>query len=213
MEFTSNYDKQCEEWRQKFLGMNQEEICAKLPEIQDDESDLTLWHFGRQFAVSKDTGDIRALSDDGPVDAMAKMNIYTLFWYAKKDAAHMGEWLPYRELKSAAPFGAAFQRGVLEPIAATFSGKSDLLAEAVRTLRGERLSATGFLLWAFLCIPVKLNFWDADDEFPAQANLLFDGNSTDFNHVESIATIATECMHQLADAAGLKLKGSPFYRF
>lgn len=213
MEFTSNYDRQCEEWRQKFLTMDQEEICRRLPELQADEKDLTLWHFGRQFAVDRRTGEIRALSDDRPVEAMARMNIYTLFWYAKKGAANTGEWLPYWELKTAAPFGAAFQRGILEPIAATFSGKGDALADAVKSLRGQRLSDTGFLLWAFLCIPVKLNFWDADEEFPAQANMLFDRNSTDFNHVESVATIATECMHQLADAAGLRLKGSPFMRF
>lgn len=213
MEFTSNYDKQCEIWRQKFLTMDLGEIFEKLPELQDDGEDLTLWHFGRHFAVSKKTGDIRCLSDDRPADAMAKMNIYTLFWYAKKNVIHTGEWLPYRELKSATPFAAAFQKGILDPIAVTFAGKSDLLAEAVETMRGRRLSSTGYLLWAFLCIPVKLNFWDADEEFPAQANLLFDRSATDFNHIESIATIATECMHQLADAAGLKLKGSPFFRF
>lgn len=213
MEFTSNYDKQCEEWRQKFLTMDQEEICQRLPELQAHGGDLTLWHFGRQFAIDRQTGEIRALSDERPVEAMAKMNIYTLFQYAKKGAANTGEWLPYRELKSASPFAAAFRRGILEPIAATFSGQGDALAEAVKSLRGQQLSDTGFLLWAFLCMPVKLNFWDVDEEFPAQANMLFDRNSTDFNHVESVATIATECMHQLADAAGLKLKGSPFIRF
>ena len=63
------------------------------------------------------------------------------------------------------------------------------------------------------CIPVRLNFWDADDEFPAQANLLFDSSATDFNHVESIVTIATEALYQLAEAAELTLKGCPFFRF
>ena len=75
------------------------------------------------------------------------------------------------------------------------------------------MSASGFLLKAFECIPVRLNFWDADEEFPAQANLLFDSSATDFNHEESIATIATEGMYQLADVAGLQLAGSPFIRF
>lgn len=66
---------------------------------------------------------------------------------------------------------------------------------------------------AFACIPVRLNFWDGDEEFPAQANLLFDSSAADFNHEESIAVIAAEGMYQLADAAGLQLLGSPFIRF
>ena len=39
---------------------------------------------------------------------------------------------------------------------------------------------------------MRVLFWDADDEFPAQANLLFDKNATDFIHVESVVTIASQ---------------------
>ena len=194
--------------------MDQEELCRRLPEIEKREDVLALEHFGRQLAVDRKDGNIRALSDDGPVYVMSKFNVYTLFWYVKEQTRCLtGEWLPYWELKNGAPFGPAFRKGILEPIGATFSGHVDLLAEAVEKLKGERLSSSGFMLHAFQCIPMRLNFWDGDEEFPAQANLLFDSSATDFNHVESIATIAVECMYQLADAAGLEVKGNPLLRF
>ncbi len=213
MEQISNYEKQCEEWRQRFLTMDQEEICGKLPEIKKTEEKLALWHYGREFAVDRGDGKIRAVSDNRTVDVMPRLNIYTLFWYAKKDAVLSGRWVPFRELRNASPFGNAFQKGVLESLAATFSGHEELLESAVGKLRGVRLSASGFRLPAFSCMPVRLNFWDADDEFPAQANLLFDSSATDFNHVESVVTIATEALYQLANVAGLPVKGSPFCRF
>lgn len=213
MEGTSNYEKQCEDWRQKFLTMDQEDICRRLPEIKKTEDRLILWHYGREFAVDRNDGRIQGLSDDRKVEIMPKLNIYTLFWYAKKDAVQTGNWIPFRELKGAAPFAAAFQQGILEPLAATFSGHEELLELAVKGLRGMRLSASGFQIFAFSCMPVKLNFWDGDDEFPAQANLLFDSSATDFDHVESIVTIATEALYQLADVSGLPVKGSPFFRF
>lgn len=213
MEYTSNYERQCEEWRKTFLTMDQEDICRRLPEIHLTEEKLELWHFGRLFTVDRKDGRICVSSDNKPVDAMPKMNIYTLFWHAAQNGVHTGKWVPYQELKGASPFEAAFKKGILQPIALTFSGKEELLERAVKSLRGERVSASGFLLKAFECIPVRLNFWDADEEFPAQANLLFDSSATDFNHEESIATIATEGMYQLADAAGLQLTGSPFIRF
>lgn len=213
MEHVSNYDKQCEDWREKFLTMDQEDICRRLPEVENREEELVLWHYGRQFAVNKKDGTIRVLSDDKPIDVMPKLNIYTLFWYAKEYAAHTGKWVPFRELRDASPFGKAFQNGILAPLAATFSGKEEALADAVKALRGKCESSTGFLLSAFECMPVKLNFWDADDEFPAQANLLFDSSAVEYDHIESIVTIATEALYQLAEAAGLELKGSPFFRF
>lgn len=213
MEYTSNYEKQSEDWRQKFLTMDQEDICRRLPEIRKTREKLLLWHYGREFAVDRGDGTIQCISDEETVNVMPRLNIYTLFWYAGKDAVQTGRWVPFRELKDASPFTKAFQQGILEPLAATFSGQEALLETAVKKLQGERISASGFQLLAFSCIPVRLNFWDADDEFPAQANLLFDSSATDFEHVESIVTIATEALYQLADAAELTLKGSPFCRF
>ena len=78
---------------------------------------------------------------------------------------------------------------------------------------GMELAESGFLLPAFDCIPVKLLFWDGDDEFPAQANVLFDRSATDFIHIESIVTIATEMLYQMADVAELPVRGDAFYRF
>lgn len=213
MALASNYDKQCEEWQQRFLTMDPAEICRRLPEIAQNEEGLALWHYGRQFMVNRGNGSIRALSDDKPVKVMPQLNIYTLFWYAGKEATLTGSWVPFQALRDASPFEKAFHKGILEPLAATFSGHEELLRHAVEKLKGTILSPTSYQLQAFSCIPVRINFWDADDEFPAQANLLFDSSATDFNHVESIVTIATEGMYQLAEAAGLELKGSPFFYF
>lgn len=178
-----------------------------------DEEYLSLWHFGRHFAVDRARGSISALSDDQPIPVTPRLNIYTLFWYASPEARILDEWVPFRELRDASPFSSAFQSGILAPLAQTFTGRGERLLTAVRRLRGEQLSETSFLLPAFACMPTRLNFWDADEEFPAQANLLFDKSATDYIHVESVVTIASEALYQLAEAAGLPLKGSPFYRF
>lgn len=209
----NNYEKQREDWRKQFLTMNQEDICERLPEVRKSDMYLTLWHYGRQFAVDRKSGVIFSLSDDKPVDIMPQLNIYTLFWYASAAAGITGEWIPFRELKDGSPFTAAFQNGILTPLAATFSGKEDRLEKTVEALRGKRLTTSSFLLSAFDCIPVKLLFWDGDDEFPAQANILFDRNATDFIHIESIVTIATEMLYQLADAAAIPIRGNVFHRF
>ena len=83
------------------------------------------------------------------------------------------------------------------------SAKPGETAAAVERLRGVRISDSGFQLPAFACSPMRLNFWEGDEEFEAQANLLFDRSATDFIHVESVVTIASEGVRRLAEAAGL----------
>lgn len=205
MEKVSNYDMQLQQWRRRFLDMDHAALCRKLPELEAAGYQLRLWHFGRRLAVSLTDGTIRCLSDQRPVSYNEQMNIYTLFHYCVPGTRLTGEWLPFRDLRHASPFAAAFQRGIILPLARTFSGRGELLPGAVEKLRGVRLSASGFQLPAFACIPMRLNFWDGDEEFEAQANLLFDRSAVDFIHVESIVTIAMEGVRQLADAAGLRM--------
>ena len=205
MEKVSNYELQRRQWQRRFLDMDHAALRQKLPELEETADQLRLWHFGRQFAVSREDGAIRCLSDDGPVSYNEQMNIYTLFHYCAPGAHLTGEWLPFRDLRHASPFAAAFQRGTVLPLARTFSGRGDLLPAAVEKLRGVRISESGFQLPAFACIPMRLHFWEGDEEFEAQANHLFDRSATDFIHVESVVTIASVALCRLAEAAGLAL--------
>ena len=123
-----------------------------------------------------------------------------------------GEWMPFRSLKNASPFGPAFQKTVTDVFAKTFSGHLPELEQACRTLGGKKLphSDAGYQIDAFACIPVQFLFWDRDEEFPAQANILFDRGATGFIHVESLVSVASEGLSLLTKASGLSPKGNTF---
>lgn len=208
MEKVSNYEVQRRQWQRRFLDMDHAALRQKLPELEETADQLRLWHFGRQFAVSREDGAIRCLSDDGPVSYNEQMNIYTLFHYCVPGARLTGEWLPFRDLRHASPFASAYHSGIIRPLARTFAGREDLLPGAVRELGGLRLDLHGYQLPAFECIPMRLYFWDGDEDFEAQANLLFDESAVDFIHVESIVTIASVGVFRLAEAAGLSPDGN-----
>ena len=53
-------------------------------------------------------------------------------------------------------------------------------------------------------------FWDKDDEFEAQGNILFDYSVTDYIHVESTVSLAIEGIMRLAEVAGIEIKGNIF---
>ena len=67
MEETNNYEKWCEQWREKFLKMDQEELKKRLLELKEEGDWLTLCHFGRRLGVHKENGKIMAMEDQDPV--------------------------------------------------------------------------------------------------------------------------------------------------
>lgn len=208
----SNYEKWCEQWRIKFLNMDQGVLVQRLPELKDKGQWLVLSHFGRKFGVHKADGKIIAMDDSEPISCYEKLNIYTLFGYVSPFAAQKEAWVKFDQLKNAAPFSKAFQAGIIEPFGRTFNGHMSELEQAFRNLQGRKISQAdvGYELDAFQCLPVKFLFWEGDDEFPAQGNLLFDASATDYIHVESIVTIAAVGLNRLAAAAGVPLDRSCF---
>lgn len=209
---TNNYEKWCEEWSRRFLTLDQEALVRKIPGLTEDEEFFTLLYYGQNYRIRRRTGQIEGPDASGEPSAFTRLNIYSLIWYCKEQAALTGEWLPFYRLKDASPFGPAFQRNVIDVYARTFSGHSEALHTACRSLGGQKLphSDAGYEILSFGCIPIRFLFWDGDEEFPAQANILFDKGSVDFIHVESLVTIASEGLSLLSKAAGLPLMGNTF---
>ena len=211
-EKVSNYIKLCNEWAEKFLQMDKEELKKRLPELKEEDGCLKITHFGVPFGICLDDGRIERLDGKGEADTTEMLNIYTLLGYAKENAFFMDRWVPFADLRDARPFGPAYKIGVTDVFAATFSGHAGELKEAFLKLNGTELPQgdVGYQINAFECEPMRFYFWDCDDEFEAQGNILFDYSATDFNHVESAVSTAETGVRRLAELAGLPLKGKSF---
>ena len=201
------------EWKERFLTLDQEALCARVPGLTAREDCLTLDYFSRPYGIHRETGLIHSLEDESrELTLFTQLNIYTLLWYCREDAVFKNQWMPFRNLKDASPFGPAFQRTVVDVFARTFSGHPDELRRACEALGGRRLphSDVGYEIPAFACIPVQFLFWDGDDEFPAQGNILFDQSAVEYIHVESLVSIASDGLSLLSGLAGLPLDGNTF---
>jgi hypothetical protein len=209
---TNNYLKACENWRLKFLEMDKQQLLEKLPEIKLEADYLTVKLYDRKFGIHHETGKIVTIPDFQPAEIISQLNIYTLLGFVSPQARFQDKWVPFRELRGASPFAMAFENHVLVPLALTFTGQTEKLSQAYQALGGSNLSHSdaGGLVNAFDCLPVKFLFWDGDDEFPAQANILYDVSAIDFIHVESTVSIAMEGIERLAAAAELDIKGPLF---
>ena len=200
-----HYELTCEQWRKKFLEMDHSELCGRF-HLKSDADALYIVYYDQEYRLDRRNGMI-TLADDSeqklPFNTI--ITIYNLFYYAKPEARIGGEFVPFRQVKRAAPFDPAFQRTVLRPLAATFDGHCDLLKKACEALKGTPISQSdaGYVIHAFDCIPLTITFWDGDEEFPAQANILFDADMTDFLHEETVVCVASDLVRRLTEEAGL----------
>lgn len=200
-----NYEMVNEYWRKLFLQMDHDELAQRF-RLKSDARSLWITFYCREYRVDKETGIMVDTEDPRrPIPFDVRMSIFNLFHYSRKDASVCGRFVPFREVKGASPFAPAFQKSIAEGLAKPFNGKLEQLKGACAALKGEPVSHgdAGYIIRAFDFMPVMLVFWDGDDEFEAQANLLFDADITDFIHEETVCCIAGNLMQRLKELSAI----------
>lgn len=203
-----NYKALCEKWREIYLGLNQEELERRFG-LRSDQEARYITYFNQEYRLDKKSGKLSLVSNpEQELSFHAVMMIYHLFYYSKPEAKVRGEFVPFRQVKRAAPFERAYIRNILEPLAKAFDGHTEELRRACEALRGQPVSQgdVGYRIQAFDCMPLVLVFWDGDEEFPAQANILFDADITDFLHEETVVSAASELFRRLSEESGMEIR-------
>lgn len=206
-ELKNNYQDVIEMWKKRAVEWDfQERYAAMGLSGYCKEGNLPISFYGEDYEINRKNGSIAVAGKDGaPARFDTAMSIYSLLYHSCRQPHNAGVWVPFRDVKRAAPFAKAFQRETLAPFARTFNGHLDKLRQAGQALGFEPISHSdaGFQAMAFSCVPVQFLFWDGDDEFEAQSNILFDTNITDYVHEETVVLIAAEGTRRLKEAAGL----------
>lgn len=199
----SNYDQVIENWRLKFLEMDQEELIRKF-QLEADEEFLYIIYFSKKFRIDRKNGFI---TEDGKSPGFdTVMNIYNTFYYSAAHPVASGNLVAFRQVKRVYPFEAAYRRTIIFRLQELFAGKTEELRKACEALGGTLLPQgdVGYVLPVFPFLNIAVLFWDKDEEFEAQANMLFDSNITDFLHEENVVGVAADAVYYLTDAAGLE---------
>lgn len=198
----SNYDQVIENWRLKFLEMDQEELIRKFQLVADEEF-LYIIYFSKRFRIDRKNGFI---TEDGKSPGFdTVMNIYNTFYYSAAHPVASGNLVAFRQVKRVYPFEAAYRRTIISRLQELFAGKTEELRKACEALGGTLLPQgdVGYVLPVFPFLNIAVLFWDKDEEFEAQANMLFDSEITEFMHEENVVCVAADAVYYLTLAAGM----------
>lgn len=175
---TNNYLVQVAQAKAIFLTYDQQSLIRKL-HLEYDEDFLYPVLFSRRYRLSRKTGDLERESRNGWEDAITHgevMTLLDLICDSREDRFVSGRW------KNMPEFGRAFHQNLLEerdPAAEFFQSRPDRFRAACEALGGKPLP-TGDIAYAievFDGLPLAVQLWLGDEEFPARLRYLWDENA------------------------------------
>ena len=175
---TNNYLLQAAQAKQYFLTYDQEALIRKL-QLPYDEDFLYPVLFSRRYRLSRKTGDLEREEKGLWRDANTfeeVMTLLDLLCDSREDRFISGRF------KNMADFGHAFHQNLLEerdPNAELFQSRAEDFRTACVALGGKPLP-TGDIAYSievFDGLPLLVQLWFGDEEFPASLRFLWDENA------------------------------------
>ena len=171
--------------------------CAR-----DAEGNLRLTFLGKDYLVTPADFCVRAAADLREVSSFIGSLILT--YLANADGAPpAGQWIGFRELPDGMFYVQAFQSYSGGRLVRELQGGLAAFHRAARQMGGQAL-ALGSAAYAFEVLPrlwLALVYWEGDDEFPSQAQVLFDRNTSHYLPTDGLAILGSQLVGWLLRTA------------
>ncbi len=115
-----------------------------------------------------------------------------------------GQWVAYQEIPDGRFYLDAFVQRAKNPLLKAFGDNPELMSELAGSLYDAKPFDHGdvsVVVSALPKAPVALIIWKGDEEFPPEANILFDRSIQDILSAEDIAWLAGMVIYPLAGMA------------
>ena len=197
-----NYAIAAEQAKKLFLEYDQEHIIKKL-NLRADGDYLYIRFLDLDYRVHRRTAGVEKREGDGPyTDGNSFNEVMTLFdvlCWSREGACLSGEWVTLSALgggvhSASSPSGGMFQNAVEH-----ITRQEDRLAEVLEHMGGVVMpkGEPGYQIPVFPFLPVYVQYWRGDEEFPPQLNLLWDRNTTQFLHYETVYYLTNFLLERL----------------
>ena len=199
------YEKVCRQWRDTFAGLDPSRL-ARILHLETDAEYLYVPYFHIQYRLRLSDGHLEKSTEEGWSEKLyfnEAMAVYHLFYYTKDTPAVSGKWTPSHTVDGVIARNPAVPDPLLAPFARRFGGRLRELEDACRAAGGIKVAQgdAGYEFEAFPCVRLRLVFWDADEDFPAQVQILVDQNVTDFLHYETVGCVISDLLEKLEGKA------------
>jgi len=184
--------------------------CAALAGCVLSSQGISVPFFGRPHIVTHPDGDVAVVNPTGavnpahaqepPRDAHVSIQIVLMHHLLTADGTPPADrWLAFRELPDGLFYAQAFAGHAEGLLAEKLGANLDGLRRAAESLGGSPLDLANaaYRFQAFPRLAVAALLWEGDEDFPAQARILFDAHAGHYLPTEDLAGIGDWLAHHL----------------
>ncbi len=203
---SSNYDITRDNAERRFLNYNQENMIDKF-HLEHDGQYLYIEFVGRDYRIDRNSGRTEWTTDGFTHAEHAGFNevlaICDVLCDSKEDCYLSGQFVKVNDLKGTVR-SSGLGNDLYGKYADYFDGRLPELRKACETLGGEKqkIGDVSYLLHPFPFLPLMLQFWESDDEFPASLKFMWDENTLDFLRYETTYYVLGHVLERLKELMG-----------
>ena len=179
-------------------GQSLDEIAQRSGLSNPTPSNMQLPFLGKIYHIDYPAFSFRDLHDAQAAVPLQEQ-VLILHYLQGCQPRLANQWVAYREIPGAGFYFGAFAKRALVPLKQVFGANIQGFAAASGQLGGQGLD-TGDAAFQFSPLPyapVQLIVWQGDDEFPAEANILFDATVGNYLSPEDAAWLASLVVYRL----------------
>jgi len=190
------------ELRDKLFKLPPSEIAQKTnAEYFDVENILTLSFWDSELRIS--LPDYLVSDSSGKV-LPSYIQTFALYYLYMADGSPLtGNWVSFAELPNGRIYNQAFQGYTGNELVKKFDINVDGYKWACETIGGKPVNEGGdaYLFWAFPRVPIVVNYWVGDDEFPSSCKLLFDESVSHYLPTDVCAVLGSNLTRKIVKAS------------
>ena len=153
----------------------------------------------RTYQVSYPLFDFKDQTNDEKEVPIPEQVLILHYLMATEVPALIGRWVSYREIPGASFYYGAFIKRAVDPLKKVFGQNISGFSQAATSLQAHNIEGgdAGFEFRVFPAVPLQLILWKGDDEFPAEANILFDETIGRILSPEDVAWLAGMVVYRM----------------
>jgi len=160
---------------------------------QDTHGDLRLTFLHQEYIVSVDDFTVRR-ADTGEEPSSFVSSLILTYLATADGTPTSGRWIGFRDLPDGMFYVQAFQGYTGGRLVRELDGDVQAFRRAAKGTGGQQLDL-GSAGYAFHVLPrvrLALVLWEGDDEFPSQAQVLFDQTAPHYMSTDGLAILGSQ---------------------
>ena len=192
----------CRKWRNRFSGFDAAGRERYIT-FKKEKEYIQLWYFEREYRLNCENGVLEKKDGIQWTDKLQMNEALAVYHYLGDGIGNIrepGKWVPENALDPVRVRSNDRMNPLYEIFANDYSGRIHELEEKCKAAGGKYEKSMGDTSWIFLPfpeIPVKLVFWEKDEEFPAQVRIYVRENAADYVHYEAVSFMIADLFQRL----------------